>query len=631
MRAAVIWTWGVVVLLTARAATADVAIRVHPERVLNVVSPYLTGVCLEDVNHEVYGGLYSQMIHGESFQEDAAADGVSGQWRATGAGGTYAVVTDEPFVGRQSQRVTAETAPAGVENRGLNRWGLHFAGGKPYDGVVWLRTPRATDVTVAAQTADGRPLAEQVIHAAAAGWQRYPFALTPAASADGGRFAVTLGGPGTVDVGYAFLQPGEWGRFAGLPVRGDVVRQMRSAGVTVVRYGGSAVNQREYRWKRMVGPRDRRPPYRGHWHEHTSNGWGIADFLDLCDAAGWLAVPAFCADETPADLADFVEYANAPGTTRWGGQRAADGHPKPYGLRYLEFGNEEQVDAAYVAKFKPVAEAVWARDPTVTIVVGDFEYRAKITDPMKVRGGHVPDLSAHKVILDWARSHGRPVWFDVHIWNERPADADRFLAALPTFADALAGLSPGAEFKVCVFEENANRHDVNRAIAHAKTVSVLQRMGDRVPIVCAANALQADGQNDNGWDQGLFFMNPGQAWMQPSAYATQMLARGYRANRVAVDGEPDGLVVTALADAGGVTVEVTNPTARAVPATVAVDGVIGGVRCTELAGPADAVNTAATPTAVVPVDRTVTVTDGVVRHTFPARSFSVLTMGKGQR
>src|SRR5262245_50740358 len=33
------------------------------------VSRLLTGACIEDVNHEIYGGLYSQMVFGESFQE----------------------------------------------------------------------------------------------------------------------------------------------------------------------------------------------------------------------------------------------------------------------------------------------------------------------------------------------------------------------------------------------------------------------------------------------------------------------------------------------------------------------------------------------------------------------------------
>ena len=37
------------------------------------ISRYLTGACIEDVNHEIYGGIYSQMIFGESFQEPPLA------------------------------------------------------------------------------------------------------------------------------------------------------------------------------------------------------------------------------------------------------------------------------------------------------------------------------------------------------------------------------------------------------------------------------------------------------------------------------------------------------------------------------------------------------------------------------
>jgi hypothetical protein len=37
------------------------------------ISRFLTSACLEDVNHEVYGGLWSQLIFGESFQEPAPA------------------------------------------------------------------------------------------------------------------------------------------------------------------------------------------------------------------------------------------------------------------------------------------------------------------------------------------------------------------------------------------------------------------------------------------------------------------------------------------------------------------------------------------------------------------------------
>ena len=44
-------------------------IKVDPGKVVSHISPMIYGACLEDLNHEVYGGLYAQMIFGESFEE----------------------------------------------------------------------------------------------------------------------------------------------------------------------------------------------------------------------------------------------------------------------------------------------------------------------------------------------------------------------------------------------------------------------------------------------------------------------------------------------------------------------------------------------------------------------------------
>src|ERR1035438_7130785 len=54
------------------ALAAESIITVHADQVLHTNSPYLTGACIEDVNHEIYGGIDSQMIFGESFAEPAA-------------------------------------------------------------------------------------------------------------------------------------------------------------------------------------------------------------------------------------------------------------------------------------------------------------------------------------------------------------------------------------------------------------------------------------------------------------------------------------------------------------------------------------------------------------------------------
>ncbi len=63
-------TWaGCLIFLAARARGEDVTIRIDARGPGRPVSRLLTGACIEDVNHEIYGGLYSQMLFGESFQE----------------------------------------------------------------------------------------------------------------------------------------------------------------------------------------------------------------------------------------------------------------------------------------------------------------------------------------------------------------------------------------------------------------------------------------------------------------------------------------------------------------------------------------------------------------------------------
>ena len=90
-----------------------------------------------------------------------------------------------------------------------------------------------------------------------------------------------LTGPGSADLGHAFLQPGEWGRFQGLPVRRDIGEGLVRQGLTVLRLGGCMAQYDGYRWKNQIGPRDQRPATGGWWYPHSSMGWGIFDFLDF--------------------------------------------------------------------------------------------------------------------------------------------------------------------------------------------------------------------------------------------------------------------------------------------------------------------------------------------------------------
>lgn len=81
--------------------------------------------------------------------------------------------------------------------------------------------------------------------------------------------------------------------------------------------------------------------------------------------------------------------------------------------------------------------------------------------------------------------------------------------------------------KVVVFELNANNHRQRRALANAEMIGRIMRDG-RVPVALSANCLQPDGQNDNGWDQGLLFLNNSKVWLQPPGHVTQMIAEAWQ-------------------------------------------------------------------------------------------------------
>lgn len=65
-------------LLAAPALSQDASIRIHADQVIEPTTQCLGGVCIEDVNHEIYGGLYSQMIFGENFAEPPSAPFIKG-------------------------------------------------------------------------------------------------------------------------------------------------------------------------------------------------------------------------------------------------------------------------------------------------------------------------------------------------------------------------------------------------------------------------------------------------------------------------------------------------------------------------------------------------------------------------
>lgn len=574
------------------------------------------------------------------FEETEAPTNVSSMWRPVVRGsahGDFSIVTERPYIGTQSQQINFKSGDGeiGISNQGLNHWGMNFVQGKPYEGYALVRAEKPLVVWASLESHDGsRLLTEEAMNIAAGDWQRVNFSLTPSASDSSGQFVLSLKQPGSIVVGHAFLQPGEWGRFKNLPVRRDVAEGMIHQGITVLRYGGSMVNSPAYRWKKMIGPRDHRPPYAGTWYPYSSNGWGIIDFMSFCEAAGFEYVPAFNIDETPQEMADFIDYVKAPSDSEWGKKRAADGHPQPFTIHLMELGNEERVDGKYAQKFEGLAGAIWAKDPDMILVVGDFAYGRPIDDPFNFTGAasRITTLAGQQRILRFARAHNGQVWFDIHVDTDRPVSVNHSLVGMLSFADAIDKLADGAKHKVVVFELNANHHDQRRALANAMAITDIERDG-RMPIVTSANGLQPDGQNDNGWDQGLLFLNPSQVWLQPPGYVTQMLSSHYEPRVVRCDvsdaGKSLDVLATLSADGKTLVLQVTNPGEQQISTTISVSGFVLTARqmkVTELAGAATAINMAQNTKAITPreTEAPYGAGDEPAKYSFQPHSFTII-------
>jgi alpha-L-arabinofuranosidase len=579
---------------------------------------------------------------------------ISQYWRPVERGsakGRFALEKQDPFHGRQSQRVTfvSGQGEVGVDNAGLGRWGISLKKDKPYEGVVRVKTDRVRNVYVSLLSSDGScVLAKKALKTSGAPleYERLEFTLTPEADDERGGFAITISDSGTMVLGYAFLQPGPWGRLKGLPLRKDLVEAIVDQGVKVIRFNGSMINvgerdhprrYYEYDWKRMIGPRDIRQPYEGSFNAYSGHGFGIIDFLNMCEAAGFLAIPGLNVDQSPQDLAGFIEYVNGPVDSPWGSRRVADGHPQPYNLKYIQFGNEERVDEDYALRFKAAAREVWRMDRNITMVVADWMYRARLTDPNDIKRSRARNLSSHVDILKFAKEQGGKIWWDVHVTEASPREADTEQSGVLGIRDLKKWLSemvPDYDLKIAALEENAGNHDMARALGHAHMKNTLERMGDYVPAVCAPNTVQPFGQyNEKGWDQAQIFFTPSKVWFQPAYYVDQMITRNWVPNVLGttVESPKEALDVTAKKsdDSRILTVQVVNVENFDVSALIALNGfkpLNEVARVEELKGKLSAENTLEEPLNLVPFSRfwKHELSSAAVSYTFPANSFTVI-------
>jgi alpha-L-arabinofuranosidase len=112
--------------------------------------------------------------------------------------------------------------------------------------------------------------------------------------------------------------------------------------IPVLRWPGGCFAD-DYHWRDGIGPVARRPRRVNiHWGLYTEDdSFGTHEFIGLCRLLG--AEPYLAGNlgsGTPQEMRDWMEYCNYPRGSSLADERAANGSPEPFNVKYWGVGNE---------------------------------------------------------------------------------------------------------------------------------------------------------------------------------------------------------------------------------------------------------------------------------------------------
>ncbi len=360
------------------------------------VSPTLFGIFFEEINFGGDGGLYGEMVRNRTFESSANPE----FWTlvTTGsAAGQISVDSAAPLNTNTPRslklRMSSGTGSVGAANAGY--WGMAIQSNATYDLSFYARGSNTFTGPISArlQSADGSQVyAQASFGGLTTNWQKFAAPLVSSATDTNARLVLAIANVGTVWLDVVSLFPHATFRNRANGMRADIAQMLDDLRPSFMRYpGGNFIEgnriETAVRWKKTVGDIATRP---GHlndaWGYWSTDGFGLHEFLLLCEDLG--AEPVYgiyaglslgyngatnntvpLAEMGPyvQDALDLIEYCNGPTNSTWGALRAANGHPAPFNLKYIEIGNENG-DSLYNERYTLFYDAIKSNYPNIQLI-----------------------------------------------------------------------------------------------------------------------------------------------------------------------------------------------------------------------------------------------------------------------
>ena len=391
-------TCSILLVLTALAAGAQtmapsqpVIATIDASKTGPPISPYVYGQFLEHAGGLIYSGLWCEMLDDRKFYYavmpkpaenlNAGQRGFGGfpgrrnvgpgRWNPIGPVDSVVMDTTNPFVGDHTPLIQL----AGSDPRGIRQTGINFTQGVNYNGRIQLAGDSSAKVSVSIVWGTNADAVSQTAPLGKLGkaYKKFTFSFK-AAKTGTAQFEITGTGTGSFHAGAVSLMPAD--NIDGF--RPEVIATLKSLHSGVYRLpGGNYVSA--FEWHYAIGDPDKRPPvYDPVWRALQPNDLGPDEFMTMCQLLGvepYITVNAGTGDDWSA--AELVEYCNGGVSTPMGKQRAANGHPEPYRVKFWGIGNEAwgysyQYGAVKLNQFEykhnQFAKAMKQVDPTIKLI-----------------------------------------------------------------------------------------------------------------------------------------------------------------------------------------------------------------------------------------------------------------------
>ncbi len=400
-----------------------------------LVSPICRGQQIEEFNHQFEGGLYAQLINNPSFEE---VNNPIANWEIVKMGSSSGTLTaqnanDTRMLNTNQEHCVKLTinsitsGSVGIANAGY--WGIKLENSTKYKVSFWAKRDKGFKgkLSVKLESKTGIVYAQSPELKLTKNWQHFTFDLVTNGITDisgDNRFVIYATSTGEVYFDVVTVMPPTWkNRPNGL--RPDLAEKLNALNFEFIQFPGgcmaeSASVDTSWNWKNSVGPIEKRAGSTRHrWGYKNDHYFGLDEHFQLCEDLG--AEPIYTTSagisETPwnkewfkicpidqmqpivDDILDLLEYCNGAATTIWGGQRALNGHPEPYNLRYIEIGNENGwgTEAEYSERYAMIRKAVLSKYPDMKIMYNGYR---QMNAPSRTFGNEVDYTDEHFYLPD---------------------------------------------------------------------------------------------------------------------------------------------------------------------------------------------------------------------------------------